>query len=99
MEERSMEERSARGLYFERALAQIEFKRQWGEDDVLEGHAVIQSLDGGQTWEFEGTFGMPVEDLTPHTTRLIRQHGFGRERARCIPYSKLDAYGLDIGER
>ncbi len=92
-----MEERSAKGLYFERRLAGIDHRRQW--DTELEGHAVVISLDGGETWEFEGTFGLPVEDMTRKELDIRRRLGRGLGQpvfARSIPYSMLAEYGLDI---
>ena len=92
-----MEGRSAKDLYFERRLAEIEHRRQWGTE--LEGHAVVFSLDGGQTWQFEGTFGLPIEDTLPIELAIRRQRGRGIGQpvfARSIPYSMLEDYGLDI---
>ena len=92
-----MEGKSAKDLYFERRLAEIEYRRQW--DTELEGSAVIISLDGGETWEFEGTFGLPVEDTMPIWRRIMRERGLHLGAGlgvRCIPYSMLAEYGLDI---
>jgi hypothetical protein len=92
-----MEGKSAKDLYFERRLAEIEHRRQW--DTEFEGHAVIISLDGGETWEFEGTFGLPVVDTTRKALDIRRRLGRGLGQpvfARSIPYSMLAEYGLDI---
>jgi hypothetical protein len=64
-------------------------------DSTQEDHAIVYSIDGGETWELQGTFGKPMSARSRQQLRQALRRRYTRVSMHSVPYSKLPEYGLE----